>query len=130
MEALDQDRARKDRRKRSGIAEREFQEPTAEEPTEEPTEEPRAEVHRASRSPGYDSLHVEEIEQAQREAHIEIQDALEHLSDEERRIIELYDIEGLTLETVGKILGVNASTVWRRRQEALTKLREIMGGAT
>lgn len=55
-----------------------------------------------------------------------IADAVETLTPEETWVFNATVIEGLSLRTVGKQLGVSKNTVASRRDEALRKLRELL----
>jgi len=55
-----------------------------------------------------------------------IADAVETLTPEETWVFNATVIEGLSLRTVGKQLGVSKNTVAARRDGALRKLRELL----
>jgi RNA polymerase sigma-70 factor (ECF subfamily) len=52
-----------------------------------------------------------------------ILEALENLSDEHQRVIQLRYIENLTFEAIAEHLNVSVATVWRRFHEAVESLQ-------
>ncbi|MCI8635687.1 MAG: FliA/WhiG family RNA polymerase sigma factor [Eubacterium sp.] len=54
-------------------------------------------------------------------------DTLETLTEKERRVIELYYYEELTLKEISKILGVSESRISQLHTKALMKMRKKMG---
>lgn len=71
---------------------------------------------------------------AQPEEHIEedelkqmLRDSLEILTEKERRVVELYYYEELTLKEISKILEVSESRISQLHTKALVKMRKKMG---
>ncbi|MBO5372508.1 MAG: FliA/WhiG family RNA polymerase sigma factor [Lachnospiraceae bacterium] len=56
-----------------------------------------------------------------------LQDTLEHLTEKERRVIELYYYEELTLKEISKVLEVSESRISQLHTKALLKMRKKMG---
>lgn len=54
-------------------------------------------------------------------------EALDALTEKERRVIELYYYEEMTLKEISKILGVSESRVSQLHTKSLTKMKKIMG---
>ncbi len=56
-----------------------------------------------------------------------LKDTLETLTEKERRVIELYYYEELTLKEISRILGVSESRISQLHTKALQKMRKKMG---
>jgi hypothetical protein len=56
-----------------------------------------------------------------------LKEALEILTEKEKKVILLYYYEELTLKEISKVLGVSESRVSQLHTKALKKMREIMG---
>lgn len=56
-----------------------------------------------------------------------LQDTLEHLTEKERKVIELYYFEELTLKEISKVLEVSESRISQLHTKALLKMRKKMG---
>ncbi len=56
-----------------------------------------------------------------------LQDTLDLLTEKERRVIELYYYEELTLKEISKVLGVSESRISQLHTKALLKMRKKMG---
>lgn len=56
-----------------------------------------------------------------------LKDTLEMLTEKERRVIELYYYEELTLKEISKVLGVSESRISQLHTKALLKMRKKMG---
>nr|MCR5469295.1 sigma-70 family RNA polymerase sigma factor [Lachnospiraceae bacterium] len=54
-------------------------------------------------------------------------DTLQQLTEKERRVIELYYYEELTLKEISKILDVSESRVSQLHTKALVKMKKKMG---
>jgi RNA polymerase sigma-70 factor (ECF subfamily) len=67
-----------------------------------------------------------EIGLLRRALQIEVRTALDSLSEAHREIIVLRDMEGLTYEQIGHVLGCPVGTVMSRLARARTRLREIL----
>lgn len=57
-----------------------------------------------------------------------LKDTLELLTEKERKVIELYYYEELTLKEISKVLGVSESRISQLHTKALLKMRRKMGG--
>jgi RNA polymerase sigma factor for flagellar operon FliA len=64
------------------------------------------------------------MEQAETQA--EIQEALRALPERERRVVQLYYLEGLSLQQVGKVLGVTESRACQLHRQAVLRLKETL----
>ena len=56
-----------------------------------------------------------------------LKDTLEFLTEKERKVIELYYYEELTLKEISKVLGVSESRISQLHTKALSKMRKKMG---
>ncbi len=56
-----------------------------------------------------------------------LKDTLELLTEKERKVIELYYYEELTLKEISKVLGVTESRISQLHTKALLKMRRKMG---
>ena len=56
-----------------------------------------------------------------------MKDTLETLTEKERKVIEFYYYEELTLKEISKILGVSESRISQLHTKALAKMRKRMG---
>ena len=56
-----------------------------------------------------------------------LKDTLETLTEKERKVIEFYYYEELTLKEISKILGVSESRISQLHTKALAKMRKRMG---
>ena len=56
-----------------------------------------------------------------------LKDTLELLTEKERRVIELYYYEELTLKEISGVLGVTESRISQLHTKALLKMRKKMG---
>ncbi|MBO5302632.1 MAG: FliA/WhiG family RNA polymerase sigma factor [Lachnospiraceae bacterium] len=56
-----------------------------------------------------------------------LQETLEHLTEKERKVIELYYFEELTLKEISKVLEVSESRISQLHTKALLKMRKKMG---
>lgn len=56
-----------------------------------------------------------------------LKDALEHLTDKEKKVILLYYYEELTLKEISKVLLVSESRVSQLHTKALGKMKKVMG---
>lgn len=56
-----------------------------------------------------------------------LKDTLEMLTEKERKVIELYYYEELTLKEISKVLGVSESRISQLHTKALLKMRKKMG---
>ena len=56
-----------------------------------------------------------------------LRDSLEILTEKERRVVELYYYEELTLKEISKILEVSESRISQLHTKALVKMRKKMG---
>lgn len=61
------------------------------------------------------------------ELKITLRESLEHLTEKERRVIEFYYYEDLTLKEISRILEVSESRVSQLHTKALQKMRKCMG---
>ena len=64
------------------------------------------------------------IEMSEQYAHIQL--ALKTLTQDEQDIVRLVVVEGASLRTAGKNLGVSAMTIQRRLKRALARLRDLL----
>ena len=60
------------------------------------------------------------------EQYEQIQLALKTLTQDEQDIVRLVVVEGASLRTAGKNLGVSAMTIQRRLKRALAALRDLL----
>ena len=52
--------------------------------------------------------------------------AMEQLSEEQRAVVALFAVEGLSHEQIAEVLGVPTGTIWSRLHVARKKLSEAM----
>lgn len=71
----------------------------------------------------YDDPYEELMEREQMQA---LQQAIESLSERERRVIQLYYYEGLTFKEIGQVLGISESRVYQLHTRAIARMREQM----
>ena len=64
---------------------------------------------------------------AEKELKVKLVEALELLTEKERRVIELYYYEDLTLKEISFVLEVSESRVSQLHTKALLKMRKKMG---
>ncbi|SFG01060.1 RNA polymerase sigma factor for flagellar operon FliA [Lachnospiraceae bacterium C7] len=64
---------------------------------------------------------------AEDELKAKLTESLDGLTDNERRVIELYYYEEMTLKEISKVLEVSESRVSQLHTKALTKMRKVMG---
>ena len=57
-----------------------------------------------------------------------LKDALEVLTDKEKKVILLYYYEDLTLKEISEVMEVSESRVSQLHTKALKKMRKVMGG--
>lgn len=67
---------------------------------------------------------------AAKEARGLLDDAICRLPESYRRVVRLYDLEGLDAEQVGDRLGRSAGAVFMLRARALDRLRHLLGGSS
>jgi RNA polymerase sigma factor FliA len=65
----------------------------------------------------------------ERDAQRQLRDAVAHLPDNNRRLIELYYFQDATLEEIGRRLGLSKSWVCRMHAKSLEMLRALMSRA-
>ncbi len=66
---------------------------------------------------------------ARRQRECEVQQAVEALAEDDRRVLLLRGIEQLPNKEVARLLGVDDATVTRRYQKALERMREALPGS-
>lgn len=66
---------------------------------------------------------------ARRQRECEVQQAIEALAEDDRRVLLLRGIEQLPNKEVARLLGVDDATVTRRYQKALERMREALPGS-
>lgn len=57
---------------------------------------------------------------------LELERALEELSEDDRAVIVLRLVEGLSHREVADLLGISASAAWQRQHRALRRLRRLL----
>lgn len=57
--------------------------------------------------------------------HRRLYQAMEHLADEQRVVLALLTLRGMTAEQIGLVLGIPANTVYSRAAAARRRLREL-----
>jgi len=64
---------------------------------------------------------------AKNEARAALENSIEKLPESYRRVVQLYDLEGQSMDEVAKALDKNSGAVYMMRTRALRKLRALLG---